>query len=465
MGSAANRYNMKSPEKGERNFFGSAIQSPKKIYEPTTSLKDGLSKVLNPGSFKFSETYANTDTLQSQAKSNFTIPLRKVKFESLGVQELKIMDQQVSEFRKLAQVGQSVAPPIGNNYSPLAVEKNIANKRTKIDGCISSHLKNAIAASHGEFVKKETPLNDIISKKLGLDPNTKERQINPFISNWDRDILYSGVPLKDRVFASQRYAGEETTRYRNYENVLPPNLISADDDTMLNTSLESRKIDSKNNRISIMRSATEAHIRNQSIPNHVEGGSLKDGQLNDELFCDDEEEVSPVIRAEAHMAESPSASLFDLRSVMFEANAPYTVATFSVADFDFKEEIKKDQEMLEQGQMQERIKEDIDWSIKTKEEGKAEVKSEEIAEDFKTSKSEPTTVSDVSPPQAEASENVKFSESERNELLAVINRVRKTLQQDQSKQDQLVEENERLRKTIESLSSRLKIYEEKYGQL
>ena len=328
--------------------------------------------------------------------------------------ELKAMNQMVEQFKKLSRDKHTEHP--NSNFSHgLAIEMH-RKKST-----LASHLSSAIPLSNRDFQKKELPLNDVIHRKLGLDPTTKERQGSCFASNRDREFTNG---IGGRKFSSHAGSLKEDNDFNiKYENILPQTLTNSNNHS-LNNSEEQAKL------------PLTKQLSNLLMQSQSGSKKLKSQELDDLKA----ERVTQADEKQGNLrSDTGNFSFLQQEGELHNPENYPTRHSISLPDIILKEEgvsPKQEQTPMSCSSLEELIP-------------------------FKNFLSHSTTR--PSNDRKEIDQGSKtLSDNDKYDLKLVLSRVTETLNNDRIQMAVLKDENQRLNEEIQALKAKLREYEEKY---
>lgn len=363
---------------------------------PTT--KGTTSRAINSGLFTTRETQSekqsqgqDTNVFHTYNRDKYALP-----------NELKTMDLVMEKFKKLASEQQ--IKPDSSSYQRLAVERAILSNEKKGRNEITTFLKQPVKEQIA-IAQRTEPLNNVIHKKLGLDPITKQRRENCFASIIDQDFQHRGGLRKD-TFTSPK---DDPSKY---QKILPPDI------------LESRE------KISSLGSIpkTLTHLKNDlagQAQANAKFFKAPEVNFNQHLKQNEQEERGN------YTTDPDNFSAIDLNTEIFQDEINTSAKTLSLFEFDIKEEAMPKQ-VNPIG------------------------KNDEMNQDQKLTKNPPKSENKLNQDYHRVPAEVEKLEWSQSTIIDATPRVKEELTNKVS----LVDENKRLNEEIEKLRAKLKLYEE-----
>ena len=331
--------------------------------------------------------------------------------------ELKAMDQISERFKKLSREQQGKMD--SDNYTRLTSDRVVGHKEKRNINEISTYLKPPTKEQQKVVFTRSEPLNDIIHKKLGLDPVTKQRQENCFVSVVGKDIqVQKGVQggVKRSIFPSFSNAKDETVMY---QKILPHDILE------YNEKLGALEIDNQ------MNSPRFDQLGEHGGFNYYEKDQLDriNQRLNSEATENQEEKAN-------YSTEPDKFSMTNLNTEAAQDGGNYTARTLSLLEIDPKEEfITNYTELLTRNELN-------------------QTKSLKVLDDALNFYKNDDKSSQQTPSQA-----LGINKLDLKQLGLNIDREARN---DLTNKLSLAEENIRLNDEIEKLKAKLKFYEEHY---
>ena len=378
---------------------------------PSPLVKSARSMITDSKRLGISEQYIGDSILDQEQ-----ISLRSRKLPEPN--ELKTMDHIIGQLKKQSHEN------LANGMSKVSAEYYNTDKIIrKNNGHISVHLNNAIAESQGEFRKAEPPLNDLILKKLGLDPATKERQESHFVSSTEQDFS-SNIRFRKRTIPSLSSPKEKNLMPNDISGPLRSGSVGL-------LSAQNTGSDKKLQQLQFLNRKREG-VKIRGISQLYRGDikSCEQPPSNENILAD------------ITVGDPENLSSIDLNPKIAEVDeCNNTGRSLLLQELDVKDapDFAQAETLQSNRGSQERCHQ--------------ETKGEDAAAMiFSESKGEITTALQQS--------SRMLQENEKLALKQIVLRANHLLMQDRIKQDILIQENQRLMKENQELKMRLKLYEE-----